>query len=52
MATAAAPCTRTVAVAKLARSYAGPEREACAATVNGAAGAVIFVAGRRSVIGA
>lgn len=34
------------AVAKLARSYAGPEREVRAATVNGAAGAVIFVAGR------
>jgi RNA polymerase sigma-70 factor (ECF subfamily) len=38
------------AVAKLARSYAGPEREARAATVNGAAGAVIFVAGRASAI--
>ncbi|WP_406814981.1 sigma-70 family RNA polymerase sigma factor [Mycobacterium sp. M23085] len=32
-------------VAELARGYAGPEREVCAATVNGAAGAVIFVAG-------
>jgi RNA polymerase sigma factor (sigma-70 family) len=37
-------------VAKLARSYAGPEREVRAATVNGAAGAVIFVAGRPSAI--
>lgn len=34
------------AVAKLAGSYAGPEREVRAAAVNGAAGAVIFVAGR------
>lgn len=34
------------AVAKLARGYAGPEREVRAATVNGAAGAVIFVAGQ------
>jgi RNA polymerase sigma-70 factor (ECF subfamily) len=34
------------AVAKLARGYAGPERDARAATVNGAAGAVVFVAGR------
>ena len=34
------------AVARLARSYAGPEREVRPATVNGAAGAVIFVAGR------
>jgi len=33
-------------VAELARSYAGPDREVRAATVNGAAGAVIFVAGR------
>lgn len=32
-------------VARLARSYAGPDREVRAATVNGAAGAVIFVAG-------
>jgi RNA polymerase sigma-70 factor (ECF subfamily) len=38
------------AVAKLARSYAAPEREVRAATVNGAAGAVIFVAGRASAI--
>ena len=37
-------------VAELARSYAGPERQARAATVNGAAGAVIFVAGRPSAI--
>ncbi len=37
-------------VAKLARSYAGPEREVRPATVNGAAGAVIFVAGRPSAI--
>ena len=37
-------------VAKLARSYAGPEREVRAATVNGAAGAVIFVAGRPASI--
>ena len=37
-------------VAKLARSYAGPEREVRAATVNGAAGAVIFVAGRAMAI--
>ena len=37
-------------VAKLARSYAGPEREVRAATVNGAAGAVIFVAGRATAI--
>jgi RNA polymerase sigma factor (sigma-70 family) len=37
-------------VAKLARSYAAPEREARAATVNGAAGAVIFVAGRPTAI--
>jgi len=38
------------AVAGLARSYAGPEREVRAATVNGAAGAVIFVAGRASAV--
>jgi RNA polymerase sigma factor (sigma-70 family) len=38
------------AVAGLARSYAAPEREVRAATVNGAAGAVIFVAGRASAI--
>ena len=37
-------------VAKLARSYAGPEREVRAATVNGAAGAVIFVRGRATAI--
>jgi RNA polymerase sigma factor (sigma-70 family) len=37
-------------VAKLAHSYAGPEREARAATVNGAAGAVIFVGGRATAI--
>ena len=35
---------------KLARSYAGPEREVRAATVNGAAGAVIFVAGQPTAI--
>jgi RNA polymerase sigma-70 factor (ECF subfamily) len=39
-------------VAQLARSYAGPEREVRSATVNGAAGAVIFLAGRAvSVMG-
>jgi RNA polymerase sigma factor (sigma-70 family) len=38
------------AVAKLARNYAAPEREVRAATVNGAAGAVIFVAGRAAAI--
>jgi RNA polymerase sigma factor (sigma-70 family) len=38
------------AVAGLARSYAVPEREARPATVNGAAGAVIFVAGRAVAI--
>jgi RNA polymerase sigma-70 factor (ECF subfamily) len=37
-------------VAKLARSYSGPERQARAATVNGAAGAVIFVGGRPTAI--
>jgi len=37
-------------VAKLARSYAGPEREVRAAIVNGAAGAVIFVAGQPTAI--
>jgi RNA polymerase sigma factor (sigma-70 family) len=37
-------------VAKLARSYAGPDREVCAATVNGAAGAVIFVGGRATAV--
>ena len=38
------------AVAKLARGYAGADREVSAATVNGAAGAVIFVAGRATAI--
>ncbi|BBZ40475.1 sigma-70 family RNA polymerase sigma factor [Mycobacterium conspicuum] len=38
------------AVAKQARSYAGPEREVRAATVNGAAGAVILVAGQPTAI--
>ncbi len=33
-------------VAEEARGYAGPEREVRAAAVNGAAGAVVFVAGR------
>ena len=37
-------------VAKLARSYAGPERDARPATVNGAAGAVVFVDGRPTAI--
>jgi len=37
-------------VAKLARSYAGPDREVRAAVINGAAGAVIFVAGRATAI--
>lgn len=37
-------------VAELARGYAGPEREARAATVNGAAGAVIFIAGRAASV--
>ncbi|MBV8788372.1 MAG: sigma-70 family RNA polymerase sigma factor [Mycobacterium sp.] len=37
-------------VAKLARSYAGPNREVRAATVNGAAGAVIFVGGRATAV--
>jgi RNA polymerase sigma-70 factor (ECF subfamily) len=37
-------------VAKQARSYAGGERDARPATVNGAPGAVIFVAGRPSAI--
>jgi RNA polymerase sigma factor (sigma-70 family) len=37
-------------VAKLARGYAAPERQVRAATVNGAAGAVIFVAGRATAI--
>jgi RNA polymerase sigma-70 factor, ECF subfamily len=38
------------AVAKLARSYAGPERTVRAATVNGAAGAVIFVGDQPTAI--
>jgi RNA polymerase sigma-70 factor (ECF subfamily) len=38
------------AVAKLAGSYAGPEREVRAAAVNGAAGAVIFVAGQAAAV--
>ncbi|OBG36085.1 RNA polymerase subunit sigma-70 [Mycobacterium alsense] len=38
------------AVAKLARGYAGPEREVRRATVNGAPGAVIVVAERPSAI--
>ena len=37
-------------VARLARSYAGPEREVRAAIVNGAAGAVIGIAGRPAAI--
>jgi hypothetical protein len=37
-------------VAKLARSYAGPEREVRKGVVNGAAGAVIFVGGRPTAI--
>jgi RNA polymerase sigma factor (sigma-70 family) len=37
-------------VARLARNYAAPEREVRAATVNGAAGAVIFVAGRATAV--
>lgn len=37
-------------VARLARGYAGPAREVRAATVNGAAGAVIFVAGQPTAI--
>lgn len=37
-------------VARLARSYAGPDREVRAATVNGAAGAVIFMAGRAASV--
>jgi RNA polymerase sigma-70 factor (ECF subfamily) len=37
-------------VAKLARGYTGPEREVRAATVNGAAGAVVFVGGRATAI--
>jgi len=38
------------AVAKLARSYGGPDREVRPATINGTAGAVIFVAGRATAI--
>lgn len=37
-------------VAQLARGYASPEREVRTATVNGAAGAVVFVAGRPTAI--
>lgn len=37
-------------VARLARAYAGPDREVRAATVNGAAGAVIFVGGRAASV--
>lgn len=37
-------------VARLARGYAGPEREVRAATVNGAAGAVVLVAGRAASV--
>jgi RNA polymerase sigma factor (sigma-70 family) len=37
-------------VASLARNYAAPEREVRAATVNAAAGAVIFVAGRATAV--
>ncbi|BBX97148.1 sigma-70 family RNA polymerase sigma factor [Mycobacterium lacus] len=37
-------------VAKVAQDYARPEREVRVATVNGAAGAVIFVAGRPTAI--
>jgi RNA polymerase sigma factor (sigma-70 family) len=40
----------TSAVAGLARGYAAPEREVRPATVNGAAGAVIFVAGQASAV--
>lgn len=38
------------AVAKLARGYAGPDREVRAATVNGAAGAVVLAGGRATAI--
>ncbi|OBH05646.1 hypothetical protein A5696_26770 [Mycobacterium sp. E2699] len=38
------------AVAKLARGYAAPEREVRAATVNGAAGAVVYVDGRPTAV--
>ncbi|OBG41121.1 sigma-70 family RNA polymerase sigma factor [Mycobacterium sp. E3198] len=37
-------------VARLARGYAGPEREARPAIVNGAAGAVVFVDGRPTAV--
>lgn len=37
-------------VARLARGYAGPEREVRPAIVNGAAGAVVFVEGRPTAI--
>ncbi len=37
-------------VARLARGYAGPERDVRAATVNGAAGAVVCIAGRPAAI--
>ncbi|CDO89616.1 sigma-70 family RNA polymerase sigma factor [Mycobacterium triplex] len=37
-------------VARLARGYAGPGREVRAATINGAAGAVVFVTGRPTAI--
>lgn len=50
---AAAPVFRAqgaASVAELARGYAGPEREARAATINGAAGAVIFIAGRAASV--
>ncbi len=39
-----------VSVAKLARSYAAQEREVRPATVNGAAGAVVFVDGRPTAV--
>jgi RNA polymerase sigma-70 factor, ECF subfamily len=38
------------AVAGLARSYAAPEREARPAVINGAAGAVIFIAGNPTAV--
>ncbi len=37
-------------VAELARGYAGPEREVRTAVINGAAGAVIFIAGRAASV--
>ncbi len=37
-------------VAELARAYAGPEREVRTAVINGAAGAVIFIAGRAASV--